>query len=188
MNLKPQNPEFESAVRGVFARQGLMEAFGVAIEALGPGACALSVGFHGTKAKLQTSIQGALLGAMADTAASLAALTLVPKGHGIVTVEYKVSFLEPALGDKVVARARVRRAGGSLTLAEADTLAIEEDGSETLCAVSMHTLMRLDPQGPPRAGAAASAGAEAPAAAPAPAEAATGGRKKTKKKKLFGRG
>ncbi|MEQ8345918.1 MAG: PaaI family thioesterase [Marinovum algicola] len=185
MNLKPRNPEFESAVRGVFARQGLMEAFGVAIEELGPGACALSVGFHGTKAKLQASIQGALLGAMADTAASLAALTLVPKGHGIVTVEYKVSFLEPALGDKVIARARVRRAGRNLTLAEADTLAVEEDGSETLCAVSMHTLMRLDPQGPPRGGAASSAGAGAEA--PAPAEEAAGGKKKTKKK-LFGRG
>ena len=145
MSLTPQNPEFEKTVRGVFARQGLMEAFGVQIHAVSPGACTLSVGFHGAKAKLQGSIQGALLGAMADTAASLAALTLVPRGHGIVTLEYKVSFLEPALGDKVVARAKVRRAGRTITLVEADTLAVAEDGYETLCAVSMHTLMRLDP-------------------------------------------
>ena len=146
MSLKPQDAGYEARVRRVFERQGLMEAFGVALHEIGPGLCALRVDYHGSRAKLQSTIQGALLGAMADTAASLSVLTLVPKGHGVVAAEYKVNFLEPAAGDHVEARAKVRRYGRTLSLVEVDTLSIADaDGAETLCAVSTHTIMRLDP-------------------------------------------
>lgn len=181
---QPQNPDYEAAVRGLFARQGLMEAFGVALKSVAPGACTLAVDYHGTRARLQGAVQGALLGALADTAASLAVLTLVPKGNGVVTAEYKVSFLEPAIGEHVEGRARVRRFGRTLSLVEVDTVALDGVGAETLCAVSTHTVMRLEPEAEVGAGAGASPAARPHAAPAKPPQAAP----PPKKKGLFRRG
>lgn len=180
---KPENPDYEASARALFARQGLMEAFGVEIRAIAPGACTLTVDYHGSRAKLQASIQGALLGAMADIAADLAVVTLVPKGSGVVTAEYKVSFLEPAVGKHIEARATVRRWGRTLNLAEVETVAVAADGEETLCALSLHTVMRLDQPPPLPPGRQAEGGQEK--AAPAKGVPA---QKQTKKKGLFGHG
>lgn len=51
----------------------------------------------------------------------------------MVTVEYKVNFLAPAWGEKLVARGEVVRAGRRLFVCKAEVSAME-DGEERACA------------------------------------------------------
>ena len=49
--------------------------------------------------------------AIADSAAGYAALTLMPQGTGVLSTEFKINLLAPAIGDRIVARGRVVKAG-----------------------------------------------------------------------------
>jgi len=59
---------------------------------------------------------------MADHTAGAAGATLMQAGQDVITVEFKVSFLRPAVGPLFECRARVLRAGKDLIFTEADVL------------------------------------------------------------------
>jgi len=71
-----------------------------------------------------------------DSAAGYAALTLMPPGAAVVSVEFKLNLLEPAAGERIGARAHVRRSGRTLSACTAEAWAIDAHGNETLVACS----------------------------------------------------
>jgi uncharacterized protein (TIGR00369 family) len=81
--------------------------------------------------------------AIADSAAGYAALTLMPPGTGVLSTEFKINLLAPAVGDRIVARGRVVKAGRTLTVAQAEVFA-ESGGREKLIALLTATLMAVE--------------------------------------------
>jgi uncharacterized protein (TIGR00369 family) len=81
--------------------------------------------------------------AIADSAAGYSALSLMPAGRGVLTTEYKINLLAPAVGDRIVARGRVVKAGRTLTLAQTVVFA-ECGGTERLVALLTATLMAVE--------------------------------------------
>ena len=77
--------------------------------------------------------------AIADSACGGAALTLMPAGSDVVSVEFKLNFLAPARGERFVARGRVLRTGRTLTVCAADVVAIPGD---VTVATMLGTMMR----------------------------------------------
>jgi len=53
--------------------------------------------------------------AVADSACGYAALSLMPEGVAVLSVEYKVNLLRPAAGDRFRAVGKVIRPGSSLS-------------------------------------------------------------------------
>src|SRR5207245_9211260 len=47
-------------------------------------------------------IHAGAVSAIADSAAGYAALSLMPDGRGVLTTEYKINLLAPAVGDRIV--------------------------------------------------------------------------------------
>ena len=88
-------------------------------------------------------VHAGALASIADSACGGAALTLMPPGSDVVSIEFKMNLLAPAAGERVVARARVVRAGRSVTVCSADVFAIR-GGEETLVAMMLGTMMRRD--------------------------------------------
>jgi acyl-coenzyme A thioesterase PaaI-like protein len=82
-----------------------------------------------------------VIGAIADSAAGYAALSLMPLGSEVLTVEYKLNLLAPAEGDLLLARGRVLRAGRTLSVCEA-TVAVVRRREETPAAIMLATLIR----------------------------------------------
>ena len=80
-----------------------------------------------------------MAGAIADNAGGYAALTLAPPDHEVLTLEYKVNFLAPALGEKLVARGEVLTAGRRLFVCRAEVVAVS-NGEETSCAALQQTI------------------------------------------------
>ena len=77
---------------------------------------------------------------IADSSAGYAAMTVVPAGASVLTVEYKMNLMAPADGDKLIARGRVVRPGRTLIVTQAEVFALKE-GRETLCALMQQTIM-----------------------------------------------
>jgi len=94
-------------------------------------------------------LHAGVISAIMDSACGYAAYSVAPEGCNVLTVEFKVSLLAPAIGQKFAARAQVKRAGKTVTVCSADAFAIHGD-REKLIATMLGTIMALPtPASPP---------------------------------------
>jgi uncharacterized protein (TIGR00369 family) len=140
---EPRDPDWENRVRGSFARQEFMEYLGVEIGHLSPGETDLVLPFRKELMQQHDYFHGGATATIADSAAGYAALSLFPAGIGVLTAEFKVNLLNPAMGDRLVARGRVIKPGRTLTVSRSDVYAIS-DNSETHIATALVTLMSIE--------------------------------------------
>jgi uncharacterized protein (TIGR00369 family) len=119
-------------VRESFAKQGLMEVLGAEVSEVGEGWCVIEVPYSGKLIQQQRYFHGAVAGAIGDSAGGYAALTLAPE---VLTVEYKINFLAPAWGEKLVARGEVLSAGRRLFVCKAEVVAVSGEG-DPVCSVA----------------------------------------------------
>jgi uncharacterized protein (TIGR00369 family) len=140
---KPANSDFERVVRESFDRQGLLAGFGARLVGVEPGRVVIELPFSERLTQQQDHFHGASIGAIGDSAGGYAALTLMPAGSEVVTVEYKMNFLRPAKGELLRADGRVVRAGRSVTVARIDVDVIER-GAAQACALLQATYMRVE--------------------------------------------
>ncbi len=77
-----------------------------------------------------------------DTACGYAALTLMPPGAGVLTIEFKVSLLSPGKGEAIVARGRVVKPGRNVTFCQGEVFAVQ-GGAEKLVATMSATMMTV---------------------------------------------
>lgn len=82
---------------------------------------------------------GALVGYMADTACAWAAASAV---GDVVTSEYKLNLLAPAVGEKLRATGMVIKAGARQVVTRADVFAVK-DGVEKIVATALATIARV---------------------------------------------
>jgi len=116
-----------------------MRLLGARVTGAGEGYCTIEVLFSEAATQQEQFFHGAVIGAAGDNAGGYAALTLAPPDREVLTVEYKVNFLAPASGEKLVARGEVVTAGRRLFVCKAEVLAVDGDG-ERACAVVLQTV------------------------------------------------
>jgi uncharacterized protein (TIGR00369 family) len=136
----------EARVRAHFGTVPLLRTLGVTLHALRPGYCEMHVPVTAPFLQQHGYLHGGIVGTVADSASGHAALTLVPPEWGVITVEYKLNFLAPAAGERLVVRAEVLRGGRTLTVSEAHAWAVK-DGAETRCASALVTYLLMPPRG-----------------------------------------
>ncbi|NLX52529.1 MAG: PaaI family thioesterase [Deltaproteobacteria bacterium] len=106
-----------------------------------------SVGFAELKVPVKRELQqqhGFLHGGVVSYAADNA-LTYVGGsvlGPGVVTSEFKINYVRPALGDFIVARAHAVYVGKNQAVCRCDVFAVK-DGQESLCAVAQGTITKI---------------------------------------------
>ena len=69
-------------------------------------------------------VAAAIVTAIVDTACGYAAMSLMPAGANVLTVEYKVNFMSPARGERLLAHGRVVRPGRALTVCAGEVYAL----------------------------------------------------------------
>jgi len=132
-------------VSATFARQGLLRTFGAEMTSLEAGRCTITTQFKEAVGQQHGFFHGGVVGAIADTAGGCAALTLLPLGSEVLTLEYKINFVRPAAGEKLVAEGTVLRAGKSICVTRVDVF-VERSGERTLCAALQQSMMRAPTQ------------------------------------------
>jgi len=63
-------------------------------------------------------LHAGIITSIIDTACGYAASTLMSSSSGVLSVEFKVNLLSPAVGERFAARGRVLRAGRTLTVCQ----------------------------------------------------------------------
>ncbi|HEX8243172.1 MAG TPA: PaaI family thioesterase [Longimicrobium sp.] len=133
---------YETRLRESFARQAAMRTIGAEIAHVGPGEVDLRMAHRDDLTQQHGFIHAGIISALADSACGYAAYTLMPPDAGVVSVEFKVNLVAPAAGEAFVARARVKKAGRTITVCTADVFAIR-DGQERMVATMQGTFMAL---------------------------------------------
>ncbi len=120
-----------------------MHTLGARLESIAPGAVEISLGPDAAISQQHGFVHAGAVTAIADSAAGYAALTLMPAGTGVLSTEFKINLLAPAVGDRIVARGRVVKAGRTLTVAQSEVFAVS-DGMEKLIALLTATMMAVE--------------------------------------------
>lgn len=135
--MQPENRDFEAAVRESFARQAFLSSIGVSLTRVAPGEVDLELPFRGDLVQQSGMLHAGVLAALGDTACGYAALTLMPAGSEVWSVEFKINLLAPAAATHFVARGRVVRSGRTLSVCTADI-----STGERVVATMMGTFIR----------------------------------------------
>ena len=134
-------PAVAQAITDSFARQGLMATLGARIDALGPGRVQLSLPIGPAITQQHGYAHAAASFALGDSAAGYAALSLMPPGAEVLTVEMKINLIAPATGLRLVALGEVVRHGRRLTVVRATVMAEDADGHRRDTALLQGTMI-----------------------------------------------
>ncbi len=123
----------EDSVQGFTAYCGMMP---VSME---PGRFVTRIQLEGHHRQQDNYVHAGVIATMADHTAGYASYSLVPKNRRILTVEYKINFIAPAMGEVLECRAEVIKPGKSLLVAESEVYAVHK-AEETLVAKALLTM------------------------------------------------
>ena len=123
------------------ARQGLMQHLHVKLLRVEPGSVELALPFSDKVTQQQGGFHGGAMGALADIAGGYAALTVAPEGMEVVTVEYKINFLNSFQGGELRATGQVLKSGKRIIVTSAEVVHIDAQGKVSPCAVMQQTVM-----------------------------------------------
>jgi uncharacterized protein (TIGR00369 family) len=135
-----QDPAYEARVRESFAQQRVMATLGVTIARVAPGEVVLALPYRHDLTQQHGYMHAGIVTTIADSACGYAAFTLMPADSNVLSVEFKVNLMAPARGERFEARARVLRAGRTITTCQADVVAFE-GGEEKVVATLLGTMM-----------------------------------------------
>jgi uncharacterized protein (TIGR00369 family) len=130
-------------IRVSFSKHGLMSTLGAALGGISPGAVEIVIHPSPAISQQHGFVHAGAVSAIADSAAGYAALSLMPAGMGVLTTEFKINLVAPAVGERIIARARVVKPGRTLTLVQTEVFA-ESQGQEKLIALLTATMMSIE--------------------------------------------
>lgn len=140
--IKVLNPNFEKKIRDSVVYSGALQAIGAEMTRIEPGFVEIHIPFSKAVQQQHGLFHGGMVALAADSASGYATYTVLPEDEECVSAEFKVNFLYPARGDKLISRGSIIKVGRTLVIAEA-TVSIVKDGKETECGLMLHTLSRI---------------------------------------------
>ena len=132
----------EQQVRASFSKQSFMTTLGAKLTKVSKGKIEILLPFSKNLTQQNGYTHAGAIATILDTACGYAALTEAPEDKDVLTVEFKVNLLAPAVGESFVAKAQVKKSGRTLTVCTADAYAISK-GSEKLVATMQATIIAL---------------------------------------------
>ncbi len=87
---------------------------------------------------------GAMIASLVDVSSGYAAVSHYEQDCYVVTVELKVNYLRPAIGDALVSKSYVIKGGAKISVIRTEIYVVDENGeSESHVATSLVTMMKI---------------------------------------------
>ncbi len=86
---------------------------------------------------------GAMMASLVDVSSGYAAVTHYDDDCYVVTVELKVNYLRPAIGDALLSKSYVIKGGKSISVVRTEIYCNSENQKESHVATSLVTMMRI---------------------------------------------
>ena len=119
--------EMHRRIADSFALQGLMASIGASVAFVGDGEVQIELPFSPHLTQQRGYVHAGAITSIVDSACGYAALTKAPAECDVVTAEFKINLLRPALGDRFLAIGRVQNAGRLLTVCTGEVRAFFRD-------------------------------------------------------------
>ena len=139
--MTPMDPDYEARVRTSFGRQQVMTLLGAEMTIVRPGETEIVMPFRETLTQQHGFVHAGIMTAIADSACGYAALSLMPPGVGVLSVEFKVNLLNPASGARFVAHGQVVKAGHTIMVCTGSVVAERANGTQQTVALMQATIM-----------------------------------------------
>ena len=119
-----------------------MSTLGAKLTRVEPGAVEIRLAVRPELSQQHGFVHAGAVASIGDSACGYAALSLMPVDTGVLAVEYKINLMAPAVGEVLIARGRVVRAGRTLSVCQAEMVAMRS-GTERQVALLVSTVMTV---------------------------------------------
>jgi uncharacterized protein (TIGR00369 family) len=138
-DLDPDFAPIATAIRDHIGRQGFMALIGAELSDLARGSCTLAVDRRPELLQQHGFFHGGVTAFLVDNATTIAAAT--SRGQPALTAEYKLNLLSPAIGERLICRAKVIKPGRQVAVVAADvfcvTAGVEKHTATALASIAM---------------------------------------------------
>ena len=101
-----------------FNKQGLMQTFNAKLALVENGRIEITCDFSAGLTQQHGFFHAGVMTSIVDSACGYAALTMMPENVEVLTVEFKINFLKPAVTNKLIAIGTVLQSGKTLAVCE----------------------------------------------------------------------
>ena len=138
----PLAPDFAKRVESSFAQQSVMNLIGARLTKVLAGEVEIMIPFRDNLTQQHGFLHAGIITTIVDSACGYAALSLMPAGASVLTIEFKVNLLSPARGENFLARGTVVKPGKTITVCSGNVYASVAEESK-LIATMTATMMAL---------------------------------------------
>jgi len=126
--------------RQVLAAQPFSVHIGAHLTEFSAGKAELQIPVRHEHKQQHGFVHGGVISYAADNALTYAGGSVL--GPAVVTSEFKINYMRPAIGDSIIARATVIYEGKTQAVCRCDVYTVK-DGKESLCAVAQGTINKI---------------------------------------------
>ncbi len=119
MELRVQDPAYRARLAEIFSAAPFIVALGIQPVDVGPGWCETRLRLQPEHHQQDGFVHAGVMATLADHTAGGAAGTLMAADAIVLTVEFKINLLRPAVGDELRCRAEVLKPGRRFSVVEA---------------------------------------------------------------------
>jgi len=136
------NPDYVTDIEEKLQRQFFMHLMGFTLTEISPGKVCGELLLEEKHFQQNYFVHGGVMATASDVVMGFAAYTLLPKGHGVVTVDLNISFLNPGIGSVLYAEGWVVKPGRSIFFCEANVW-VENEGKKVQTNRAISTMHRI---------------------------------------------
>jgi uncharacterized protein (TIGR00369 family) len=133
---------FRERIEASFKTQGLMATLGAQLSAVSEGEVQIALPFSQQLCQQHGYAHAGAITSIVDSACGYAALTKAPADCEVVTAEFKINFLRPAIGERFLAIGRVQTSGSLVTVCTGEVRAFSGTDSKVV-AIMQATIVRV---------------------------------------------
>jgi uncharacterized protein (TIGR00369 family) len=122
--------ELHRRISDSFNAQGLMKTLGARLASVSEGEVHIALPFSMSLSQQHGYVHAGAITSIVDSACGYAARTKAPADCDVVTAEFKINFLRPAIGDRFLAIGKVQNAGKLLTVCTGEVRAFAGSASD----------------------------------------------------------
>jgi uncharacterized protein (TIGR00369 family) len=122
--------DIQAKISTSFAAQGLMATLGAQISLVQDGEVHIALPFSKHLSQQHGYVHAGAITSVVDSVCGYAAMTKAPEGYNVVTAEFKVNFMRPAIGERFLAVGKVQSAGKMLTVCTGEVRAYAGAGED----------------------------------------------------------
>jgi uncharacterized protein (TIGR00369 family) len=132
-------------IEAIFQRANFVNDIGITLQDSGPGWCESTLALTEKHLQQNGFAHAGVCATIADHTAGGAAISMAADGFGVLSIEFKINLLRPAVGQSMRCRATVLRAGKTVSVVEAEVFC-SNNKQEKLVAKATVTLAMVSNQ------------------------------------------